>query len=84
MDSSIDQRVKSVMVKVFRIPENKISPDASPVTIAEWDSLQHMNLIVALEREFSIEFSDNVIGELLDFKSIVKISQEKISDKGER
>jgi acyl carrier protein len=54
----INNRVKSVMAGVFGIPVTEISDDASTESIEKWDSLGHLNLMISLESEFRISFSD--------------------------
>jgi len=66
----IDEQIRQVMAAVFEIDANSISEDASPDTIELWDSLHHMNLVVALEEEFSVVFDDEQIGNLLNYKLI--------------
>ena len=53
------ERIKNVMSLVFELPIKDISKNSSPETIETWDSLKHMNLVIALEEEFKIEFSDD-------------------------
>ena len=74
--TSIEDRIKSVMSSVFHVPVEKIKDDASPDTIESWDSLKHMNLIVALEEEFRTEFNDNeIFRELFSITSGAKNSK---------
>ncbi len=79
MKNNIKERIKNVMSAVFTISKNQIKDDASPDSIDSWDSLKHMNLVVALEEEFKIQFSDIEITELLSYPTIVTIIQEKIN-----
>jgi acyl carrier protein len=58
---------------VFEIPIGQINEDSSPDTIESWDSLKHMNLVIALEEEFDCEFSDFEIVDLLSYKLIMTI-----------
>ena len=51
-------RIKTVMSAVFNLDVNTISRISSPDNIENWDSLKHMNLIIALEEEFGIEFDN--------------------------
>ena len=51
--------MKNVMSAVFAVSRNQINNESSPDTIEEWDSLKHMNLIIALEEEFKIQFTDD-------------------------
>ena len=55
----------------------QLNEDSSPDTVENWDSLKHMNLILALEEEFNITFSDEEIVEMLSVKIIVKTLKEK-------
>lgn len=71
------ERIKSVMSVVFEIDVNSIHDDAAPGSIENWDSIRHMNLIVALEEEFGFEFSDDEITDLLSYKLIESIVSQK-------
>jgi acyl carrier protein len=67
----MEEKVKQIMSSVFGVQKEKITNDASPDTIENWDSLRHMNLVVALEEEFNISFSDDQMSELLNFHLII-------------
>jgi acyl carrier protein len=69
-------RLKSVMAAVLEVPEEMINEDSSPDDIESWDSLKHMNLILALEDEFNVEFSEDETVELLSYKLITLVLQE--------
>ena len=73
MDNSVVVRIKNIMSSVFQIPLETITDDSSQDTIELWDSLNHMNLVVALEEEFKIELDDDAIIEMLNFKLIQEI-----------
>ncbi len=66
----MENSIKRVMADVFGIDIGLINGNSSPDDIENWDSLKHMNLIVALEDEFDIEFNDDDIGNLLNFQLI--------------
>ena len=68
-----EESIKNVMSAVFEIPEEQIKDDSSPDTIESWDSLKHMNLIVALEEEFEVEFTDDEILEMMNYALIESI-----------
>lgn len=72
----MEQKLKSVMARVFGVDEAEITEDASPDTIEKWDSLRHMNLVLALEEEFGIEFTDNQVVEILSYKLIKLVLHE--------
>jgi len=74
----MENRIKKVMSDVFNINLNSINNDSSPDNIENWDSLNHMNLIVALEEDFNIEFDDKDIENLLNFQLINLTIKEHI------
>ena len=73
----MEDRVKKVMSDVFNIDIESINNESSPDNIENWDSLKHMNLIVALEEEFEIEFDDEEIVESMNYLLIVNILKYK-------
>ncbi len=74
----MEEKVKEVMAGVFGISSSIITSDDSVNTIAEWDSLNHINLIVALEQEFNIEFEEQQIPELNNINLIIETIQNKV------
>ena len=76
----MENRIKNVMSAVFGISAEDINEESSPDSIDNWDSLNLMNLVVSLEEEFYIEMDDSDIVEMLNFKLIVSIIQDKLSN----
>ena len=75
----IENRIKLVMSKILEVSIKEIDRNAEPHKFDNWDSLNHLNLIIALEEEFDINFSDDELSELLNFKLILSIIENKIS-----
>ena len=73
----LDKRILLIMSEVFDLDEDKIDDDSSTNSLSEWDSMNHMNLIVALEEEFQCEFDEDDIENMVSFK-IIKSTIEKI------
>ena len=73
----MEERIKKVMSAVFELPIEEINYESSPGTIETWDSLKHMNLIVALEEEFDVQFDDEEIGEIMNYSLILNIIKNK-------
>ena len=74
----MENRIRNVMAAVFGISVEDINEESSPDSIDNWDSLNLMNLVVSLEEEFDIEFDDDEIVEMLNFKLLVEIIKEKV------
>lgn len=64
------EKIKEIMAAVFEINAADIKDSDDSTTILNWDSLNQMNLIVALEEEFDVRFEDDEIVELTSLKAI--------------
>ena len=79
MQNKIENRIKNVFSAVFDIPVQEINDNSSSDTIDSWDSLKHMDLIIALEKEFDITIPDDEVVNMLSFGMILHIVNEAIS-----
>jgi acyl carrier protein len=76
--NELEIKLKNVMSIVFELEPSKINDNSSPENLENWDSLRHMMLIGALEDEFEIQFTDDEMLELLNYKLIKLILTEKL------
>lgn len=68
--------------QVFDDSDISLSRDTTADDIAGWDSLSHMNLIVAMELKFKIKFA---LGELQKLKNVGQMADlitKKVAAKG--
>ena len=56
--SSIEERVKKIVVEQLGVKEDEVTANASFVDDLGADSLDTVELVMALEEEFDIEISD--------------------------
>lgn len=73
----METKLKNVMASIFGVDVSYIAENASPDNIENWDSLRHMNLIVALEEEFSVRFDEEEMVEMLNYRLILLKLKEK-------
>jgi acyl carrier protein len=66
---STRERVVRIVSEVLGRPAASIDDDSSPDNIESWDSLKQMNLVLALEQEFGVRFTDEQIVEMLSVKA---------------
>ena len=71
-------RVLKIVSQVLNVPVEQLDDESSPDTVEDWDSLKHMNLVLALEEEFGVTFSDGEVVELLRIRRIVEIVEKKM------
>ncbi len=68
--------LREVMGDVFGLPPEAITEDASIDSIDAWDSLKHLNLVLALEERFGISFTEQETVEILNFELIRTVLTE--------
>ena len=73
----MQNRIKQVMSNVLNISVDSIKNSSSPDNIESWDSIKHMNLIIALEEEFEIQFNDSEIVDSMSYALILDILKNK-------
>lgn len=57
----MDDKLRKIISEVLAVAEDYIDSSTSTKTQPKWDSLRHMNLILAIEDAFSVRFSDDEI-----------------------
>ena len=60
-------KLNEVFRDVFDDEEIVVSDETTADDIEDWDSLEHINLIVAVEDKFSVKFN---MGEVKKFKNV--------------
>ena len=73
---TIEQRVKEIIVNQLNVNEEQITPQASFLDDLGADSLDTVELIMALEEEFSIEVPDEQAEKLLTVGDVIKYIEE--------
>ena len=71
--ATVDERVKKIIAEQLGVEADEVSPEASFVEDLGADSLDTVELVMALEEEFSIEIPDEdaekilTVGKALDY-----------------
>lgn len=73
MTASTFERVRSVASDIFGIPADKITAESSPESIENWDSMQHLNLVLAIEEKFGVQFDPEDIEEMKNIGAVAKL-----------
>jgi acyl carrier protein len=68
-------RLRQTMAAVLGVPAEALHDDASPETVADWDSMGHLNLVMALESEFGVSLSVEEVLEMRDVAAIRRVLQ---------
>ena len=75
-DKPIDQRVKDIIVEKLGVKPDQVTPEAKFIEDLGADSLDTVELIMALEEEFSIEVPDEQAEKLTTVGDVVKYIEE--------
>lgn len=79
MSAPIDEAVQRIFADIFGVPVESIQPDSSPETIETWDSMAHLNLVLALEQEFQVQFAPEEIELLVSPEKVAVMVGEKLA-----
>jgi len=72
-------KIKKIMASVFMADEKTIADDIRQGDFEKWDSLQHLNLMVALEGHYHITFEPEEIMDMTDLEKIIRYVENKLN-----
>ena len=72
---SIEERVKKIIVEQLGVKEEDVKPEASVVEDLGADSLDTVELVMALEEEFDIEIPDEEAEKITTVQSAIDYVQ---------
>jgi acyl carrier protein len=78
MTPSIESRVCQLAGSLFDIPAAELTSESSSETVAAWDSLQQLNLVLAVEQEFDVRLDPEEIEKMESIAGIVRVLDEKL------
>lgn len=70
--ASVEEKVKHIIVEQLGVDEDEVKPDASFVDDLGADSLDVVELVMALEEEFEMEISDEDAEKLATVKQAIE------------
>ena len=75
-DKPIDQRVKDIIVEQLGVKPDQVTPEAKFIEDLGADSLDTVELVMALEEEFEIEVPDEQAEKLQTVGDVIKYVEE--------
>ena len=76
-DKPIDQRVKDIIVEQLGVKPDQVTPEAKFIEDLGADSLDTVELVMALEEEFGIEVPDEQAEKLQTVGDVIKYIEEQ-------
>jgi acyl carrier protein len=77
MTAALFDRVRRIAADVLEVPIAQVTVDSSSEKIETWDSVHHLNLVLALEQEFNLQFEPEEIDEISSIKNILAVIERK-------
>ncbi len=77
--SSVEERVKKIVVEQLGVSDEQVTPEASFVDDLGADSLDTVELVMALEEEFDIEIPDEDAEKITTVKQAIEFIEEHAS-----
>jgi acyl carrier protein len=76
-----EDTLKDVMATVLEIAADSINDDTSMDTVEAWDSIKHMNLVLAIEEEFGVSIPDEDAANITSYPLIRLVLNEQLKVK---
>jgi acyl carrier protein len=81
MPNFVFERVRDISADLFHLPKENVTLESSPKTIASWDSIQQLNLVLALEQEFRLQFESEEMDSMENIGAITDLLEAKLGCK---
>ena len=79
MSNNVEKRVKEIIVEQLGVNENEVTPEAKFVDDLGADSLDLVELVMALEEEYNMEISDEDAEKILSVGDAIEYIQSHVA-----
>ena len=79
LDSDQLEKLSNVFRVLFNLPDIELNDNLTAKDISGWDSFNHVNLIINIEEEFNVRFSNSEVGDLQSVGNLKTLLASKIS-----
>jgi acyl carrier protein len=78
MTSPLFDKIRGITADVLHVPASQLTSQSSPDNIETWDSIYHLNLILAFEQEFAVQFEPEEVDQMSSFGRILDVLENKL------
>ena len=78
MNKEIENKVKTIISSILGVDVSEIGDDTAIGDLPEWDSLNHIQIISGIEKEFDFRFTPDVMMDLEDVSDIVDATEARV------
>ena len=76
----IIEKVTEIFRNNFDDDDIVLTDETTAADIEDWDSLEHVNLVVAMEKKFNLKFDMKAVGQLKNVGEMVDLIKEKLEN----
>lgn len=73
-----DSAIREMAAQILGVAASSLTDESSPETIDQWDSLNHLQLITAIEQRFDLTLPMAAVMEIQDMGSLSRIVQSHL------
>jgi acyl carrier protein len=73
MENTPEQTVRQIMSDVLEVPLESVDDNVTMQNTDTWDSLRHMEIVVAIEEKFGVDFEALELMELTSLRDIMRM-----------
>ena len=77
MPSTVEERTRQLVAEVFGLPLEQVSRATSHETVEDWDSLNVLNVLMAVEGEFGVTISPEEAAHFVSVEKILAVLESK-------
>jgi acyl carrier protein len=76
--AAVFDQIRTMASDLFGVPADRINAASSPTTLDTWDSIQHLNLVLALEEKFGLQLSPEEIEQMKNIGDTARLIESKL------
>lgn len=78
----IIQQLQPIFADVLDLPDLRITAESNASSVEGWDSLSHINLVVAIEKQYRIRFALGELDALKNVGDMAALISRKVEARG--
>ena len=78
LDADQPEKLSNIFKVLFNRPDLELNDNLTAKDVPGWDSFNHVNLIINIEEEFGVRFSNDEVGGIQNVGNLKKLLATKI------
>mgnify|MGYP001246132691 CR=1 FL=1 len=80
---SLESKFTKIIYKILKLKKTKLM-NLKINKVSNWDSLNNLQLLIFLEKEFKIKFNENELTSFTSLKKIFNVLKKKLNAKNQK